>query len=63
METCERCGEEDSAYDFFDYCAVCDRSLCERCMAIGCCSYKPALSGKEAFLESYGDGDMDFLDE
>lgn len=47
---CERCGATSPSpdagpYELFDYCAVCSRDLCDRCMADGCCGNVPALSG------------------
>lgn len=59
---CERCGtrvpgykltdESDDGIDgpkeFFDYCALCSRDLCDECMAEGCCGNIPAKSGAKA---------------
>ncbi len=48
MFKCERCGAStESAYDLHDYCAVCNKNLCNDCMETGCCGHVPALSGME----------------
>lgn len=60
---CERCGASTPGFtkdadgkeierDLFDYCAVCQLNLCEKCMAEGCCGNVPAKSGE---LADYGD--------
>jgi len=55
---CERCQKN---YDFLlDYCAICLRNLCNKCMEEGHCNNKPALSGMEA---DYGEEDEDTSDE
>jgi hypothetical protein len=30
-----------------DYCAICGKDLCDKCMQQGCCAQIPALSGTE----------------
>jgi hypothetical protein len=45
--TCEGCGVETVGYDLHDFCAVCSKNLCGKCMEKGCCGHKPALSGSE----------------
>ncbi len=44
---CERCGQP-ADFATLDYCAVCSRDLCDKCMAGGCCGHAPAKSGLEA---------------
>src|SRR2546425_1176919 len=43
---CERPGCD--ALDASDYCEVCGKNLCRRCMAEGHCGHYPALSGMNA---------------
>lgn len=50
---CARCGNFPpvdclGVSESFDYCAVCDLTLCPSCMAEGCCGYKPADSGLDS---------------
>ncbi len=47
MGECERCKRKIAAgsYDLHDYCAVCEKNLCESCMGEGCCGDVPAQSG------------------
>lgn len=63
---CERCGgvgEMIKSGPFagtphsLDYCAVCSKDLCEKCMAKGCCGNVPAKSGNAADNGDDGDGD------
>lgn len=59
MKRCESCGTkypnaECGEYDLFDYCAVCSRDLCDRCLAKGCCGHVP---GKSGLGEDYPDDD------
>lgn len=44
---CERCGTKSNpkTYELFDYCALCSKNLCPKCMADGCCRSRPAKSG------------------
>jgi len=35
-----------------DYCAICGKNLCDKCMPQGCCGHTPAKSGSE---EDYGE--------
>ena len=46
---CERCQARIPAgsYELFDYCALCSKNLCDRCMEKGCCGKRPAESGME----------------
>lgn len=46
---CERCGTmtDPNSYELLDYCAVCSKNLCDKCMEEGCCGNKPAKSGTE----------------
>mgnify|MGYP003455537151 CR=1 FL=1 len=52
---CERCGGCDKylhegqpvVAQFVDYCAMCSKDLCAKCMANGCCGQVPAHSGQE----------------
>ena len=62
---CERCGGVDKwtddagkehVSDFTDFCAVCSKDLCAKCMAKGCCGNVPAKSGSN---EEYGDEDAE----
>jgi hypothetical protein len=49
MRDCERCGAKvTEPFALFDYCALCDKNLCDDCMQEGCCDEVPALSGIEA---------------
>ena len=50
---CEGCGRMASGYELLDYCAICSRDLCLKCMARGCCGHKPAQSGMG---QDYGEG-------
>lgn len=34
---CERCGVETKGYDLHDYCEVCGKNLCTKCMSEGTC--------------------------
>lgn len=47
MNPCEKCGAKKPAgsYELFDYCAVCSKTLCPKCMEKGCCGNVPAKSG------------------
>lgn len=54
MGKCERCDGRDTwtddagrvrVSDFTDYCAVCSKNLCRKCMIEGCCGNVPAKSG------------------
>jgi hypothetical protein len=48
MKRCERCGDEpEGEYDLHDFCAVCSKDLCDKCMKKGCCGNVPAKSGGE----------------
>jgi hypothetical protein len=49
MKTCERCRAELPAesYELMDYCTICGKNLCDKCMQQGCCAQIPALSGTE----------------
>lgn len=45
MNECSECRTETDSG--LDYCAVCSRDLCLRCMEKGCCGNVPAISGIE----------------
>ena len=47
---CEKCGAKaQGAYGLLDYCAICGKDLCDKCMVEkGCCGRVPALSGEKA---------------
>lgn len=45
---CERCKVDSQGYDLHDYCALCSKNLCSRCMARGCCGLTPARSGQDS---------------
>lgn len=47
---CENCSvsTNPNTYELHDYCAVCGKNLCKKCMAAGHCGNVPALSGNEA---------------
>jgi hypothetical protein len=48
MKRCERCGDEpEGEYGLHDFCAVCSKDLCDKCMEKGCCGNVPAKSGGE----------------
>jgi hypothetical protein len=52
---CERCGAKPQGeYGLHDYCAICSKNLCEKCMKEGCCKNKPAKSGAE--VDDHEDG-------
>lgn len=43
---CEQCGAEVAKHIHqMDYCAICGKDLCPKCMKEGCCRHKPAMSG------------------
>lgn len=42
---CERCGIKIETLKLHDYCAICSKNLCKRCMKAGCCGNTPAISG------------------
>ncbi len=44
---CERCGAGPAGADLFDTCAVCGLTLCDECLAAGCCGQTPALSARD----------------
>jgi len=45
---CERCGATpEGEYGLLDYCAVCSKNLCDKCMANGHCGNVPAKSGMD----------------
>ena len=44
---CERCGAGPAGADLFDSCALCGLTLCDECMAAGCCGQVPAISARE----------------
>ncbi len=49
MMGCERCQEPaPTGFDLFDYCATCNKTLCDECMKKGCCGKVPAESGADA---------------
>jgi hypothetical protein len=39
-----------------DYCAICGKNLCDKCMQQGCCGKIPAKSGSD---EDYGEAGDD----
>jgi len=47
-KSCERCGAKPEGFALLDYCAVCSKDLCAKCMAQGCCGNVPAQSGTAA---------------
>lgn len=54
MKTCERCGaaperDADGQPGLLDFCEVCSKDLCPKCMAKGCCGNVPAKSGNASF--------------
>lgn len=40
---CERCGAGPAGADLFEQCALCGMTLCDECMAAGCCGQVPAI--------------------
>lgn len=58
MQQCHRCKTkfESSNSWFMDYCAICSQSLCDDCMASGCCGSLPARSGRKV---DYDDADFE----
>jgi hypothetical protein len=54
MNTCERCRAKlpVESYALMDYCAICGKNLCDKCMQQGCCGQIPARSGSN---EDYGE--------
>ena len=50
---CERCGVYPHGMELLDYCGVCSKDLCHRCMAEGCCGNVPAVSGEELDNEDF----------
>ena len=39
----------------FDYCGLCGQTLCDECMAAGCCGQAPAISAREVDSEAEAD--------
>jgi hypothetical protein len=54
FDVCAGCQRRGQAYEIFDWCAHCERSLCPGCMQEGCCESLPARSGQVAFKLSRG---------
>ena len=54
---CARCGAGPAIFDQFDYCALCGQTLCDECMAAGCCGNYPAVSGKAQDQNPYEGAD------
>jgi hypothetical protein len=54
FDVCAGCARRGEAYEIFDWCAHCERSLCPGCMQEGCCESLPARSGQRAFKQSPG---------
>ena len=48
---CERCGAGPSGAEMSDYCGLCGLTLCDECMAAGCCGQAPAVSGRTQDLD------------
>ncbi len=46
FDFCAACEQRGGDQEIFDWCAHCERSLCPRCMAQGCCARTPARSGQ-----------------
>jgi hypothetical protein len=44
---CDRCGAGPAGADQFDQCDLCGQTLCDDCMAAGCCGQVPALSRRQ----------------
>ncbi|WP_224360548.1 hypothetical protein [Hyalangium versicolor] len=53
-DVCAGCARHGKAYEIFDWCARCERSLCPDCMKEGCCERIPARSGQVAFKQDLG---------
>lgn len=56
FDVCAGCAQRGRAYEIFDWCANCERSLCPDCMSEGCCGKHPTRSGKVDFKLSRGLG-------
>jgi hypothetical protein len=54
FDVCAGCARRGKAYEIFDWCAHCERSLCPDCMREGCCERTPARSGQVAFKQERG---------
>ncbi|WP_224249568.1 hypothetical protein [Hyalangium gracile] len=54
FDVCAGCERRGKAYEIFDWCAHCERSLCPGCMLEGCCERIPARSGQVSFKQSRG---------
>lgn len=54
FDVCAGCERRGQAYEIFDWCAHCERSLCPGCLREGCCESIPARSGQRAFKQSAG---------
>ncbi|MBN1204358.1 MAG: hypothetical protein JXB05_05490 [Myxococcaceae bacterium] len=54
FDVCAACERRGKAYEIFDWCAHCERSLCPGCLQEGCCGSLPARSGQLAFKLSRG---------
>ena len=51
---CERCLAKETKDAPFDYCAICRKPLCPKCMAEGCCDVRPAISGRRVDEQAEG---------
>jgi hypothetical protein len=54
FDVCAGCERRGKAYEIFDWCAHCERSLCHGCMQTGCCENLPARSGQLSFKQLRG---------
>jgi hypothetical protein len=54
FDVCAECTRRGQAYEIFDWCAHCERSLCPGCLQEGCCDSLPARSGQRAFKQNVG---------
>lgn len=63
MQKCERCEVLAEGYELLDYCVVCSKNLCDKCMQEGCCGEVPAISGMEADYPGDDDDSINEFDE
>ena len=56
---CTRC----EARGLWDYCDICEATLCDDCMDGGCCGHVPAISGVDENWRRREDEDNDYDEE
>jgi hypothetical protein len=46
MNECERCGAMSEGFSLHNYCELCGKNLCDRCMHEGTCAESSTLVAK-----------------